>query len=151
MDNEGTHSMKLSNDYVVGLVDGEGSFTAFVRNLNRSTERKRRTRIEPRFYVKLIEEDKAILESLQEFFGCGRVYFQKDTRPNHKNCYRFEVFNRKELETVVIPFFRDHPPQFSSKRKDFNIFCELMERIQRGDHLTSVGLGEIYSLKQQMH
>lgn len=151
VDNEGTHSMKLSNDYVVGLVDGEGSFTAFVRNVNQSTERKRRTRIEPRFYVKLIEEDKAILDSLADFFGCGNIYFQKDIRPNHKNCYRFEVFNREELSSVIVPFFRDHPLQFPSKRKDFEIFYELMERIKKGDHLTDVGLREIYSLKQRMH
>jgi len=143
--------MKLSNDYVVGLVDGEGSFTAFVRNLDQSTERKRRTRIEPRFYVKLIEEDKTILESLKDFFGCGSVYFQKDTRPNHKNCSRFEVFNRDELETIVIPFFRDNPLRFPSKRKDFEIFCELMARIKKGDHLTDVGLRRMRILKQQMH
>jgi hypothetical protein len=151
VDNEGTHSMQLSKDYVVGLVDGEGSFTAFVRNLNQSTERIRRTRIEPRFYVKLIEEDKAILYGLKDFFGCGRVYFQKDYRENHKDCYRFEVFNRDELEKVIIPFFRKDPPRFPSKYKDFKIFCELMAKIQRGEHLTDSGLRSIFELKQLMH
>jgi hypothetical protein len=143
--------MQLSKDYIVGLVDGEGSFTAFVRDLDQSTERVRRTRIEPRFYVKLIEEDKEILYALKEFFGCGNVYFQKDSRENHKNCYRFEVFNRKELETIIIPFFKQNQLKFPSKRKDFEIFCALMEKIQQGDHLTDSGLKEIFALKQKMH
>ena len=70
-------------DYVVGLVDGEGSFTAFIRNPDKSEKVKRRVYVEPRFYVKLIEKDKDILYQLKEFLGCGSVYFQRDVRPNH--------------------------------------------------------------------
>jgi hypothetical protein len=143
--------MQFSEDYIVALADGEGSFTAFVSNPDQSVRRVRRTLIEPRFYVKLIEEDKEILYGLKEFFGCGNVYFQRDVRKNHKNCYRFEVFNRKELATTIIPFFKNHPLLFPSKRKDFEIFCALLERIQKGDHLTEAGLREIFALKQQMH
>lgn len=143
--------MQLTEDYIVGLVDGEGSFTAFVRNLNQSTERIRRTRIEPRFYIKLIDKDKAILDSLKSYFGCGSVYYQKDSRVNHQNCYRFEVFNREELNKIIIPFFKKHPLMFPSKAKDFEIFCEIMEAIEKGEHLTEKGLKSIYSLKERMH
>ena len=143
--------MRLSKEYIVALADGEGSFTAFVRNLQNSTEKIRRTRIEPRFYIKLIETDKTILDAVEKFFGCGSVYFQKDVRRNHKNCYRYEVFNRKELEEVIIPFFKENPLQFPSKRKDFEIFCQLMEGIRKGDHLTEFGLNRLYRLKNQMH
>lgn len=143
--------MQLSKDYIVGLVDGEGSFTAFVRNLDQSTERIRRTRVEPRFYVRLVERDKIILDALKNYFGCGRVYFQKDRRKNHQDCYRFEVFNRKEIKEKIIPFFKENQLRFPSKRKDFRIFCELMERIKKGEHLTESGLRKIFKLKQKMH
>lgn len=143
--------MKLSKGYIVGLVDGEGSFTAFIRDLDQSTERIRRTRIEPRFYVKLVEEDKEILDGLKDFFGCGKVYFQKDIRRNHNNYYRFEVFNRKDLMPVIVPFFQENPPQFPSRRRDFEIFCVIMDEIQRGRHLTDSGLREINALKKRMH
>src|SRR5689334_16120072 len=95
-------------DYIVGLVDGEGSFTAYVRNLADSTEKIRRVRIEPRFYIKLIERDKEILDGLKRFFQCGQVYFQKDNRKNHQQCYRYEVSNRKDLAEIIIPFFKKH-------------------------------------------
>ena len=142
---------KLNADYIIGLVDGEGSFTVYVRNLNDSKEGKRRVRVEPRFYIKLIEEDKDILYELKEYFGCGSVYFQKDTRQNHKNCYRYEVFNRDALVEKIIPFFTKHQLKFSSKKRDFLLFCKLMSMIKEGKHLTSAGLQKMYKVKQQMH
>ncbi len=140
----------LKPDYIVGLVDGEGSFTVYVKNdkFNRS---ERRVRVEPKFYLKLIEKDKEILYKLKQFFGCGSVYFQKDTRPNHQNCYRYEVYNRDDLNDIIIPFFQKNRLKLSSKRNDFNIFCEIMEMINRGDHLNKSGLKKMFALKQTMH
>jgi hypothetical protein len=40
-------------EYVVGLADGEGSFTVYVRNPEISQE-NRRVRVEPKSYIKLI-------------------------------------------------------------------------------------------------
>ena len=141
----------LSKDYIVGLVDGEGSFTVYVRNLADSKERIRRVRIEPRFYVKLIEKDKRVLDGLKEYFKCGSVYFQKDTRKNHQHCYRYEVSNRKDLEEIIIPFFEGNQLKFPSKRRDFEIFCKIMVGIKQGIHLTDSGLNNLYKLKQLMH
>lgn len=66
--------MQLTPDYIVGLVDGEGSFTVYIRNPEDSRERVRRVRAEAKFYVKLIEKDKEVLYRLREFFGCGNIY-----------------------------------------------------------------------------
>ncbi len=141
----------LSEDYIVGLVDGEGSFTAYVRNLAESKEVIRRVRIEPRFYVKLIEKDKLVLDDLRKYFKCGNVYFQKDNRKNHQHCYRYEVSNRKDLATIIIPFFKECRLRFPSKRYDFQIFCKIMDAIKHGEHLTDIGLSNLYQLKQLMH
>src|SRR3989344_6897460 len=141
----------LNPEYVVGMVDGEGSFTAYIQNPDMPSTKKRRVRVEPRFYIKLIEKDKDILYKLKEFFGCGSVYFQKDVRPNHQNCYRYEVFNRTELEKIIIPFFKKHQLRFVSKKKDFKIFCDLMGRIKKGEHLTEKGLINLLKIKSKMH
>lgn len=141
----------ISPDYIVGLVDGEGSFTVYVKNLDEGKDIKRRVRVEPKFYLKLIEKDKHILYSLQKFFCCGSVYFQKDTRPNHQNCYRYEVYRRDDLNSIIIPFFQKNKLKFSSKRNDFKIFCEIMKMINSGDHLNKKGLEKMFALKQTMH
>ena len=141
----------LSPEYIVGLVDGEGSFTVYVRNPDVVCKAVRRVKVEPKFYIKLIKRDKEILFALQRFFGCGSVYFQKDTRPNHQNCYRFEVFRWEDLQTKIIPFFKRHKPRFVSKRHDFEIFCLMMRLLAKEVHRTDAGLRQLFNLKQQMH
>ena len=141
----------LTKDYIVGLVDGEGSFTAYIRDPDAPTNAKRRVKVEPRFYLKLIGRDKPVLDALKKFFNCGNVYFQKDNRKNHQHCYRFEVANRKDLTEKIIPFFKENRLKFPSKKKDFTIFCDLMERINDGEHLTLDGLRNLHRIKQEMH
>lgn len=140
----------INPDYIIGLVDGEGSFTVYVRNPSEVSP-TRRVKVEPKFYLKLIEKDKKILYQLKNFFGCGSVYFQKDTRPNHQNCYRYEVYNRNDLKSVIIPFFRKNMLKFPSKKKDFKIFCKMFTMIDKNEHLKESGLKKLYSLKQHMH
>jgi hypothetical protein len=141
----------LTPDYIVGLVDGEGSFTVYIRNTDVETKVKRRVTVEPKFYLKLIEKDKDILYKLQQFFNCGSVYFQKDTRPNHQHCYRYEVYNRSDLLNVIIPFFKKNQLRLSSKKKDFETFCELMKMITNQIHKSESGLKKMLSLKKTMH
>ena len=141
----------LNEDYIVGLIDGEGSFTVYVRNPDSSKKVKRRVKVEPRFYVKFVEKDKDILYKLKKYFGCGSIYFQKDNRPNHQNCYRFEVFRRDDLVNIIIPFFRKNNLKLHSKKKDFELFCRLLKMIKNNAHLTDNGLKKIFEIKQKMH
>ena len=143
--------MKLSPEYIVGLVDGEGSFTVYIKDANNIISRERRVRVEPKFYIKLVEKDKAVLYTLQQFFGCGSVYFQKDHRLNHQDCYRYEVYRRDDLEKIIIPFFREHKLKFYSKQEDFKLFCEIMGMIKKGIHLNNKGLKKMFLIKQKMH
>ena len=143
--------MELNSNYIVGLTDGEGSFTVYVKNPDSSKKVKRRTKVEPRFFLKLIEKDAKILHKLKKFFGCGSVYFQKDKRSNHQNCYRYEVANRKDLEKIIIPFFKRNSLQLRSKKGDFEIFCKILKMVQNKEHLKESGLRKIYKLKQKMH
>ncbi len=142
---------KLTPEYVIGLVDGEGSFTVYVRNPDVRGSAVRRVVVEPKFYLKLIERDKEVLFALKEFFECGSVYFQKDTRPNHQQCYRFEVYRWRDLNNIIIPFFKKHPLRVPSKKFDFEIFVEMMRLLTTNTHRTEAGLRKLFKLKQQMH
>ena len=141
----------LDISYIVGLIDGEGSFTAYIKDVDNNKERKRRVRVEPKFYIKLTEEDKEILYELKNYFRCGNVYFQKDKRKNHKDCYRYEITKREDLKNTIISFFKKNPVKLKTKVRDFKIFCQIMEAIERKEHLTIFGLKKLYKLKQKMH
>lgn len=132
----------LNSNYVIGLVDGEGSF--YVR-LNSDT--RRRNKVELKFSLKLRHQDKKILEELKEFFDCGHIYLQKDKRPNHTDCYRFEVNNKKEIIEKIIPFFEENPPKIESRKQDFNLFKE----IALLSLAEEVELNKIRNLKDRMH
>jgi hypothetical protein len=132
----------LNKDYIVGLVDGEGSF--YVR-LNQ--DKRRRNKVELKFSLKLRHQDKEILEQLKSFFDCGNIYIQRDKRPNQEVCYRFEVNDRKDIINKIIPFFEINPPRIQSRSKDFELFKQIVNLAQQ----ENLDLQLIQSLKQEMH
>jgi hypothetical protein len=136
----------LTADYLLGLVDGEGSFAV---HFNQS--QRRRAKVEPRFCLKLKAADRILLDELRDFFGCGKVYIQRDCRPNHSLCYRFEVSNRQELLEKVIPFFRQHQLRSPSKIRDFALFERVLTLVQDQAHQTDEGLESMRQLAAQMH
>ncbi len=136
----------LTADYVVGLVDGEGSFAV---HFNRS--QRRRAKVEPRFCLKLRAEDKPLLDGLAEFFGCGKIYIQRDRRPNHSLCYRYEVSNRRDLFEKIVPFFQEHLPRSPSKQRDFHLFRQVLALLEQDAHLTIDGLEVMEQLAARMH
>ena len=142
---------KLDPNYIRGLVDGEGSFTVYVRNPKERAQRIRRVKVEPKFYLKLVDRDKNVLYKLKTFFGCGNVYFQRDKRKNHRDCYRYEVANRTDLVKIIIPFFKRYPPEIESKKKDFYIFCKILDLLEKKVHLSPKGWLKVYDLKTKMH
>jgi len=131
----------LEKNYVVGLVDGEGSFNVRVNQLNR------RAKVELKFSLKLRHQDKEILDELKYFFGCGNVYIQRDKRKNHSLCYRFEVQNKKEILEKIIPFFITNPPKILSRKRDFELFKEIAELSQKDN----IDFEKIQFLKEKMH
>ena len=132
----------LSNDYVIGLVDGEGSF-----NVRVNFPPTRRAKVELKFSLKLRHQDKEILVALKEFFGCGSVYIQNDKRVNHSLCYRFEVQKRKEIIERIIPFFEENQPRAPSRKRDFELFKQITELATHD----FADLEQIKNLKAQMH
>jgi len=132
----------LSKDYIVGLVDGEGSFYV---HLNKDI--RRRNKVELKFSLKLRHQDKHILEDLKDFFRCGNIHIQRDNRKNHSLCYRFEVNNKSDIINKIIPFFEINQPKIQSRKRDFELFKEIVLLTQA----SSLNLNKIQILKQQMH
>lgn len=132
----------ISEEYIIGLVDGEGSF--YVR-LNEDP--RRRNKVEMKFSLKLRHQDKEILEQLQRFFECGNIYIQNDKRKNHSLCYRFEVNRRKDIIEKIIPFFEKNSPKIQSRKRDFEIFREIAKLTEE----ENLDFDKISILKKQMH
>lgn len=146
IDIEGRTKPIVSFDYIVGLTDGEGCFYINVRP-PRPTGRNW---VETHFYIKVRIEDQPMLEAVKATLGCGAIYFQKETRPNHTHCCRYEVNNRKDIREYIIPLFTHHPLQ-SLKRNDFAIFKQVSEMIDNNQHQSDEGLQKIVAMKSEMN
>ena len=132
----------LDKNYILGLVDGEGSF-----NVRINPDKNRRAKVELKFSLKLRHQDKGILDELQKFFQCGKVYIQRDKRKNHSLCYRFEVQNKKEIFDKIIPFFEENSPKIPSRKKDFELFKKIAELSKEN----IINFKKIQVLKEKMH
>lgn len=133
--------------WVVGFVDGEGTFSI---SLFRNESSKLGWQVFPEFVVTQSERNKDALGLLKEFFGCGSIYRNR-RHDNHKeDLLRYCVRNRKQLWQKIIPFFKEHPLK-TSKRQDFELFVEAMELISKGEHLTERGFRRIARIAAKMN
>lgn len=139
---------EVTADYVVGITDGEGCFYV---NLRQSTAYKAGWRVQMHFHLKLHARDRELLEKIRNTLNCGQVYFQKEQRKNHTQCYRYSVSAWRDIDSILIPFFQTHPLQTASKRANFAIFCQIADLVRQDMHLTKKGIEMIRILKHDMN
>ena len=91
--------MDLNAQWIVGFVDGEGSFHI---GINQNKEMKLGIQVLPEFTVVQHEVDEQVLYALKSYFKCGVVRKNYGTRV----CYR--VRGHANLLHQIIPFFEKH-------------------------------------------
>ena len=131
--------------YVVGLVDGEGTFhVAFPRRKDFLMG----ISVIPEFHVSQSYRSKNVLELLKTIFGCGYI---KANHPNSKdNTYIYVVRDRNDLLTKIIPYFEVNQ-LLTTKRNDFKIFAKVVRMMKKGLHLDSKGIIEIVKIAYKMN
>ena len=139
----------ISEDYIVGLTDGEGCFYVNIRPKDKKSKRSKEG-VETHFYLKMSQEELPLLKKVKKFFGCGAIYFQNEKRLNHSSCYRFEINSQEDIHKILIPFFDSHPLQ-SQKKRNYKIFRQIALMIKEKKHKTKRGLLRIRQLKSSMN
>ncbi len=139
--------------WVIGFVDGEGCFSiGFARQPSRVGRKgyKLGYQVSPRFVVSQGVSSVDVLEELQGFFGCGRVFINRRHDNHREHTAQFIIERREDLLETVIPFFGTYPLR-SSKRSDFEKFATCVDLVSRGRHLTPAGLLEIVEIARTMN
>ena len=134
--------LKLSG-WIVGFVDGEGCFSISVFK-NRTS--KSGYQVMPEFVVTQGQKSLNSLKIIKDFFGCGAIYVNRRYDNHKENIYRYCVRNFKDINEKIIPFFKANQ-LLTYKRKDFELFCKVIEMIKNRQHLTLQGLNQIRRLK----
>lgn len=138
----------VSEDYIVGLTDGEGCFYV---QLRKSEAYRSGYAVQMHFHIKMQQRDKVLLERIRDTLKCGEVYFQKEQRANHCQCYRYTVSAKRDILSKIIPFFEKNPLQTDSKSANFAIFKQIALLVEQSEHLNEIGIQKIRNLKEQMN
>jgi LAGLIDADG endonuclease len=86
-----------------------------------------------------------VLLLMQRYFQCGTI------RPDRSDrTLKWEVRSLSLLIAWTIPHFETYP-LLSGKRRDFELFAQISERMARKEHPTSVGLQEIVRMAARMN
>ena len=113
--------MKITGDWLAGFIDGEGSF-----NISRHAGN-----YQPRFSVKLRDDDSQIIIDIHEFLGEGTVRKTKTCpttskyyTPNVRGQFRLDVIGADNVKLVYI---LDQFPLRTKKLRDYIIWKEAVE------------------------
>ena len=152
-----TLKFPLDPNFITGFIDGEGSF---VISIQKEPKNKTGWTIKPRLSISLDEKDIAILEQIQTYFKgvpSGSVgAWSNDAAlvgnisKERKNVVQYRVASLRDLTNIVIPHF-DKYPLITQKKADFILFKQVIELMNRKEHLTEEGLIKVLSIKESIN
>ena len=133
--------------WILGFTDGEGCFSvSFIKNKTTKTG----WQIFPEFVITQGSKSLSVLEMIKNHFGCGRLFINKRYDNHREHLYRYCVRSLKDLEQIIIPFFKRNILK-TSKNNDFRIFSEIVKMMSKGIHLDKRGMEKIARLIEQMN
>jgi len=81
---------------------------------------------------------------IKSFFNyAGNIY-------KNKNVVHYQVRSINELTKIIIPHFEKYP-LLTQKQNDFAIFKNIIELMNKSEHLTKEGLIKIINLKASLN
>ena len=163
----------LTEEYVRGFVDGEGSFIIAIkakwstgrirgRPAKNSTPRdvhnptldlfSERRSLYQVFCVFAVGQTgdcgKKVLEEIQRLLGCGQISCYVPKNPKKSPSYKYTVYAVKDHVNKLVPFFEAHPPVV--KNRAYSIWKEAVDTIHKGHHLSREGLTDLLNCKRRL-
>ena len=131
--------------YITGLADAESTFTLIIfKQKNGSWG------INPVFRIELHNKNSLLLKKVKYLFGVGNLR-DNISRTSTKNLTStYSVESTKDFLNVIIPHF-DKYPLLTQKAADFILLKQIVEKINRKEHLSSKGLAQIINIKAAMN
>jgi len=128
--------------YLVGFVDGEGSFSVSLKSM---PVRPFKFQIDPSFYLYQHENNKWILELVQKFFHGGSIH--RKTSPY--SVYTYALRGVRNMKEKIVPFFTKHP--LLVKRPVFDIFSKIVFMMDRQEHHHYDGFTHIVKMAYELN
>src|SRR3989344_2251904 len=137
---------KLNPYYIVGFIDGEGSFSV---SIGRNRTMRRRLEVRPEFEIELRADDQEILERILLTIGCGKIYDCSYERYGWFPHSKYKITSVKDMEQYLFPFLDRYPPQ-AKKGKAYTLFRRIVLMVCRKEHLDYKVFNTIVRLRDKM-
>ena len=138
---------RLNPYWLVGFTDGEGCFSI---SIFKNKTLKSGYQVFPEFVLTQGAKSLEILEKIQNFFECGRIYENKRYDNHRESLYKYCVRNKTDLLEKICPFFNKYLLQ-TAKNNDFELFKQGLKIIKNGEHLTDKGFMKIQEIASRMN
>ena len=137
---------KLHPQYVMGFIDGEGSFSV---SIYKDETMHSKINVRPEFEIELRADDREILERIKETLCCGIIYNCNYERYGWYPHAKYKISRINHLNERLIPFLEKHHLQ-AKKRKSFNQFKIIVQMLVKKEHLTNRGIKKIIKLRDKI-
>lgn len=135
-------SFLLTPGYISGLVQTDGSFFC---TITLSSKHRFGMQFRPQFTITADLNSKFVLESIQNYFGCGKLNI------NVKNfTAEYRVTKLKNLQEVIIPHFKNYPV-FCAKLHAFFLFSNIVSTLFNKEKRTVEGRIELLKMALSMN
>lgn len=134
----------VSNDYLIGFVEGEGMFYI---GIVPSKETKTGWQVIYFFKVSQNPNGRMVLEEFQKRLGCGYIKSNSQTDLTDRSL-AYVVRDLSNLRDRVIPFFDG---KLFIKRDAFEKFKKVIKLVDQKKHFTKEGMKQILSIAYSMN
>lgn len=132
--------MNLEAQWIVGFVDGEGTFHIQIN--------KKTNQVLPEFVISQHMRSENVLYAIKDYFDAGVV--RKESNKPGETGRQYRVRDVNQLRKIIIPFFEKHSLK-TTKHIDFLKFRDVLLMMERKEHLTLAGKAEIEKIRETMN
>lgn len=140
-------SLKVSDDYLIGFVEGEGMFYIGIVPSYGTSRNKSGWQVIYFFKVSQNPSGRQVLEEFKKRLGCGYIKQNSKTDFSDKSL-AYVVRDLESIQKKVIPFFRN---KLVIKRDSFEKFEKVINLVSERKHLTYKGMKEVLDLAYSMN
>lgn len=137
---------KLNPHYVVGFIDGEGSFSI---SIGKHKTTKSGFDVRPEFEIELRKDDQEILERILVTIGCGKIFDCSYERYGWFPHAKYKITSNKDLRDYLFPFLDKYPLQ-AKKVEMYKRFRTIVLMVLAKKHLQPGGLEKIQEIRKQI-
>jgi hypothetical protein len=139
--------------FIAGLVTGEGCFFITLQ-MNHGAK----WQVTCGFSIRMRADDRELVKMVWQALNFSgnifdvltkRYQYQWDSIRRHDSV-GLQIRSVKELVQCVIPFFERYPLR-GQKRRNYELWKEAVQIMERGEHRTGEGFQRIMELKEQMN